>query len=47
MLLEGERMGSATKVQRPKVVAYAWVGVGVGEAAVPWGQTFVVVGMPA
>jgi hypothetical protein len=28
MLLEGERMGLAMKVQRPKVVAYAWVGVG-------------------
>jgi hypothetical protein len=26
MLLE--QMGSVTKVQRPKVVVYAWVGVG-------------------
>jgi hypothetical protein len=36
MLLEGERMGSATKVQRSKAVAYAWVGVRA--AAVPRGE---------
>jgi hypothetical protein len=45
MLLEGERVGSATKVQRPKVVVYAWVEVGA--AGVPRGRTSVVIGTPA
>jgi hypothetical protein len=40
MLLE--QMGSVTKVQRPKVVVYAWVGVGA--AVVPRGRTLVVIG---
>jgi hypothetical protein len=35
MPLEGERVGSATKVQRPRVTVYAWVEVVA--AAVPKG----------
>jgi hypothetical protein len=43
--LDGGQVGSATKVQRPRVTAYAWVEVVA--AAVPKGRTSVVVGMPA
>jgi hypothetical protein len=42
---DGGRVGSATKAQRPKVTAYAWVEVVA--AMVPKGRTFVVVGTPA
>jgi hypothetical protein len=42
---DGGRVGSATKAQRPKVTAYAWVEVVA--VVVPKGQTFVVVGTPA
>jgi hypothetical protein len=45
MPLEGERVGSATKVQRLRVTAYAWVEVVA--AAVLKGRTSVVVGTPA
>jgi hypothetical protein len=42
---DGGRVGSATKAQRPKVTAYAWVEVVA--AMVTKGQTFVVIGTPA
>jgi hypothetical protein len=42
---DGGRVGSATKAQRPKVTAYAWVEVVA--AVVLNGRTFVVAGMPA
>jgi hypothetical protein len=44
MPLQGEQVGSAMKVQRPRVTAYAWVEVVA--AAVQKRRTSVVVGTP-